>query len=72
MFIQIAKQDLNTFNYLNDSVKTLVPYVMIKVAHSLYGDGNSVTTSVEEMWQLVTRGKRKLRKNQRENLLDGF
>ena len=72
MFIQIAKQDLDTFNYLNDSVKTLVPYVMIKVAHSLYGDGNSVITSVDEMWHLVTRGKRKLRKNQKENLLDWF
>lgn len=72
MFIQIAKQDLDTFNYLNDSVKTLVPYVMIKVAHSLYGNGNSVATSVSEMWQLVTRGKRKLRKNQKENLLGWF
>ena len=72
MFIQIAKQDLDTFNYLNDSVKTLIPYVMIKVAHSLYGDSNSITTSVSEMWQLVTRGKRKLRKNQKENLLDWF
>ena len=72
MFIQIAKQDLDAFNYLDDSVKTLVPYVMIKVAHSLYGDGNSVTISVKEMWQLVTRGKRKLRTNQRENLLDWF
>ena len=72
MFIQIAKQDLDTFNYLNDSIKTLVPYVMIKVAHSLYGDSNSITTSVSEMWQLVTRGKRKLRKNQKENLLDWF
>lgn len=72
MFIQIPKEELNNFNYLDDSIKTLVPYVMIKVAHGLYGNGNSVTTSVEEMWHLVTRGKRKLRKNQRENLLYWF
>lgn len=73
MFIQIAKKDLDKFNYnSNDDIKMLVPFTMINVAHIIYGQDNIVTISVEEMWNLVTRGKRKLRKAQRENLLDWF
>lgn len=72
MYIKIAKRDLDQFNYLSDDIKKLVPYVMIKVAHQVYGEDDEVTTSVEQMWNLVTKGKRKLRKTQRDNLLNWF
>lgn len=72
MFIKVTKKDLDQFNYLTNDIKMLVPYVMIKVAHQIYGEDNEVTISIEQMWNLVTKGKRKLRKAQRENLLDWF
>ena len=69
MFIRVGKEELNEFDYNNENeLKHLVPFIMIKVAYSVYGDTsyNTVTVSVEQMWQLVTKGKRKLRSTQRE------
>lgn len=72
MYIKIAKKDLDQFNYLTNDIKMLVPYVMIKVAHQIYGEDNEVTISIEQMWSLVTKGKRKLRPTQRNNILGLF
>lgn len=75
MFIRVGKEELNEFDYNNENeLKHLVPFIMIKVAYSVYGDTsyNTVTVSVEQMWQLVTKGKRKLRSTQREMLVKWF
>jgi hypothetical protein len=70
--MKFYKDDFMFFN--NDvEIKCLIPYVMIETASQTYGYvGNSVSISIEGMWNLVTMSQNKPAKREQTKIVELF